>query len=123
MTSPGWIVFILLIFFVNLIIGNVFSGELQPLTTSDTDLLGETATYPTTEESSTSGSVLAFFNATGDVFRLIGKALTADYDFFYDYDEVTQTRVPNEFYIFRYFYLLVNFGVFITLCFVVFKYI
>lgn len=123
MTSPGWLVFILCLFFVNLIIGNVFSGEMQPVTATDSELLGETTHYPTTEESGASGSVISFFNATGNVFKLLGRALTADYDFFYDYDTVTQTRTPNEFYYFRYFYLLINFAVFVTLCFVVFKYI
>ena len=123
MSSPGWIIFILLMFFTNLIIGNIFSGELQPVTSLDSEILGETTHYPTTEESTTSGSIIAFFNATGNAFSLLAKALTADYDFFYDYDPVTQTRTPNETYVLRYYFLLVNFGVFITLCFVVFKYV
>jgi len=119
MSSPGWMVFFLCLFLTNLIIGNVFSGELQPVTVDDTELLGDTANYPITEESSTSGSVVAFFNVTGNVFRLIGRALIADYDFFYDYDVVTGARTPNETYIFRYYFLLINFALFVTIGFLI----
>lgn len=119
MSSPGWLIAILMIFLTNLIIGNVFSGELQPITTDDSEILGETTNYPTTEESSTSGSVVSFFNVAGNAFRLIARALTADYDFFYDYDVVTGARTPNETYIFRYYFLLVNFAVFVTIGFLI----
>jgi hypothetical protein len=115
MTSPGWLSFIFLMFLLNLIIGNVFSGATQPLTPTNAETLGGTAQYTYTEESNTAGSVITFFNIGGTVLSWIGRALTADYDFLYDYDEVTQTRTPNEWYIVRYWFLMINFAVFITI--------
>lgn len=119
MSSPGWLVLFLLLALINLIIGNVFSGEPQPLTTDDTDYLSESSQYTTTEEQTTSGSMIAFFNTSGKVLAWISRAASADYDFFYNYDLTTQTRIPNEAYIFRYYFLLVNFAVIVTIGFMI----
>ena len=123
MTSPGWLVAIFTLFLINLIVGNVFGGEPQPLTATDVDTLGQMGTSSTTETQGVGGSMMAFFNVTGDALRMIWKSLICDYSFFYNYDTVTGARTPNDFYILRYFYLAITFAVFVTIGFLIFKYI
>jgi hypothetical protein len=123
MTSPGWLIGIFMLFFSLGIMANVFSEVSQPLSSTDINTFaeGDSATIMESSQGITGGT-LAFLNATSKVWRFVWCSLTANYAFFYDYDAVTHIKTPNQYYIFRFFFLCLQYGIMITLTIVAFRY-
>jgi hypothetical protein len=105
--SPRWLIYLLLLWLINIPVNNWLEGD-SFFNAEQTAALTNTQNYTYTTAVDSNGVDVNYFDKARDTWTQIIDASSYNYTFFYDIDPVTGENVPNQFMFVRYFLIAIS---------------